>query len=73
MTHEEFIALKNRFLAGEEISDGEIDEFIAHLEDDSCATCASLRKSVGESRGWAPRSIREFHALVIADAVLREA
>lgn len=73
MTHEESIALKNRLLAGEEISDGELDEFATHLDDESCGTCASLRQSVGESRGWRPRSIREFHALIIADAVLTEA
>lgn len=72
MTHEEAIAMRDRFQAGEELTDSDIDSFVAHMMEEPCEACESLRQSVSENKGWRPRSIAEFHALIIADAVLRE-
>lgn len=72
MTHEEAIALQPRFLEGEELSDEVLDNFIAHFMKEPCEVCEASRQSINERKSWRPRSIREFEALIIAAAVLRE-
>lgn len=72
MTHEEATVLKDRLLIGEELSDEDLSSFVDHVAEDPCETCARLRQSLNQKKRWRPRSIREFHALVLADAVLRK-